>query len=356
MGEIASPLAARHATTAPFPGRLFRRRPEVSFADLVWAHRARTDARQAGTPDAEKERRYQEFLAAFQDRHGEIAEAYWCSHESSAVALTRKRPPLLMRILGRRAASRVHRVSDWETRDAPLAADLLHRCDILALKVGEVLRETNQRVAMQWVYALMTHVLGVVDSARGTLDEEAASRLRGEFEEELARLNAYYEAVGVRAGQIVYFWGMTAGLGVLAVAGLVLLPMLDGLGVAAVDLQNFYGCYAAGALGAFVSVIERVTEDNFRVDYEAGRQAIARVGSFRPVIGAIFGVVLYFALESGLLHIQVPGNDESQRFAFLVVAAFLAGFSERLAKDVLENVSASVVGDGREPVPSPTTE
>lgn len=345
MGEIATHLAERAPSAASLRDRLFSRRLQVSFPDLVWAHHVRTQALFAeGRPDDEKERRYRSYLADFQDRYGEIVDVYWCSHEVSAVALTRKRAPLPLRLFGRRETLRLHRVSDWVTRDVPDVAALLHRCDTLAVKSSEVLRETNQRVAMQWLYALMTHLLGVVDSAKGKLAPEASEELRAEFDEEWGRLQAHYADVGVRAGQIVYFWGMTVGLGVLFALGLVLLPVLRTIGVESVDLQSFYGCYAAGALGAFVSVVQRVTQDNFRVDYEAGRKAIARVGSFRPFIGAIFGVVLYFALESGLLHVDVPGGSRSEHFAFLVVAAFLAGFSERLAKDVLENVSDRVAG------------
>jgi hypothetical protein len=74
-------------------------------------------------------------------------------------------------------------------------------------------------------------------------------------------------------------------------------------------------------------------EESFSLDYEVGRKAIRRIGSFRPVIGAIFAVVLYFALRGGLLQLKTAsGNNTTFFYATL---AFLAGFSERRARIVL---------------------
>src|SRR5439155_24313723 len=67
--------------------------------------------------------------------------------------------------------------------------------------------------------------------------------------------------------------------------------------------------------------------------YEVGRKAIRRIGSFRPVIGAIFAVVLYFALRGGLLQLKTASGNETT--FFYATLAFLAGFSERRARIVL---------------------
>jgi hypothetical protein len=71
----------------------------------------------------------------------------------------------------------------------------------------------------------------------------------------------------------------------------------------------------------------------FTLDYEVGRRSIRRLGSFRPFIGAIFALVLYFALRGNLLQIK-PATGHATIY-FYAALAFLGGFSERWARVVL---------------------
>jgi hypothetical protein len=59
------------------------------------------------------------------------------------------------------------------------------------------------------------------------------------------------------------------------------------------------------------------------------------MGMFRPLIGAIFGVALYFGIESGVLQFIKPPDDPKEVFFFFAFIAFLTGFSERWTSDVL---------------------
>ena len=90
-------------------------------------------------------------------------------------------------------------------------------------------------------------------------------------------------------------------------------------------------CYGAGALGALVSVMSRMGRPEigrFNIDFELGRPLIRRLGVYRPFVGAILGVALYFLLAGGLLDISVDKAKVPYYYGF---AAFLAGFSERFA-------------------------
>ncbi len=97
----------------------------------------------------------------------------------------------------------------------------------------------------------------------------------------------------------------------------------------------------AGALGALISVVTRMSADKFHVRHEVGRGYVQRVAAFRPFIGSVFGLLVYFALAGDVITgINVPAEmNEAKRFAFFLVFAFAAGFSERMVKEVLRSTS-----------------
>ena len=57
---------------------------------------------------------------------------------------------------------------------------------------------------------------------------------------------------------------------------------------------------ASGALGATVSVMLRVSNRSLSIAYSAGRRLIWMAGFFRPIVGAIFGLVFYVLISAGL--------------------------------------------------------
>jgi hypothetical protein len=95
----------------------------------------------------------------------------------------------------------------------------------------------------------------------------------------------------------------------------------------------------AGAIGAVVSVVQRINNGSFELNYDVGGPYIFFLGGLRPLIGGAFAVAISFAFDGGLLHLPVaasePTND--RRLALLVIS-FLAGFSERFAQDTLTSV------------------
>ena len=72
-----------------------------------------------------------------------------------------------------------------------------------------------------------------------------------------------------------------------------------------------------------------------------GRRAIFYLGAYRPLVGAIFGLAMYFLLQSSLLQVQ-----SGKEFSTFVVAAFLGGFSERFVKVMLNSAEKTVGGAG----------
>ncbi len=332
----------------------------VAFPEVVWAHflrqrELRRDGELHGSADAE----YRKQLVLFSEEHGALINAYWCTHEASAVALTEKPGKRVAGVFARRLPSiRFHAATDWATSDAPEIGHALHTCETLAIRVSEVLSGTSERIAMQWIMSVASYLLGVVDQAKGkpTAAEvsTAVRRARGE----LAQIERYYDRAGEKTGRLVYFAGMMLGvaaLAALAVVGGGLYAIFGSLHLHSVGTQTFFTCYGMGAIGALVSVMSRMASGiggSFSIDYEVGRRSIRRVGSFRPVIGAIFAVVLYFALRGDLLQIQASSAHRTTYF--YAALAFLAGFSERRAKIILGSAER-VLGNPDDPTRSAPT-
>ena len=311
-------------------GRRHRAERSVSFPELVWLHHLRqAELKKAGHHDPYEgpaEDRYRRYLRCFEDEHGKIVDSYWCSNDASAVALTVKRRPLMFPDV-----VRLHWATDWMTKDKPKLMNVLYRAEAIAVRVHEVLRDTSQRLAMQSLFTVFSHVLGFSETERAHNDR-AIAELDRETRVELKGIESYYRRAAVRSGQIVYVGGML--LGALPLVLLVLLAFLLKLADsndAAVRTGLF--CFAAGGLGALISVMSRMTSDRVRVDWEFGKDTLRTLGALRPFVGGVFGLMTFFALKSGVVALDIVNSNKS--VYFYILFAFAAGFSERLAQDML---------------------
>ena len=228
-------------------------------------------------------------------------------------------------------------MTDWIARESPIA-DLLHHCDTLGIRVGEILRGTSERIAMQWIYAVQSHLLGFIERTEGKATKAQIDEIVTSQKRELIAIEQYYDRAGDKTARVVYFAGMMlgafysailAGIGALALwlGGWIEQPHVEGI-------ETFFVSYAAGGIGAIVSVMFRMAnEDKFAIDYEVGRPTVRKLGAFRPFIGAIFGVAMYFLISSGLPQVELPDDDTA--FFYYGIVAFLAGFAERRTKVIL---------------------
>src|SRR5918997_1659546 len=318
----------------------------ITFPDLVrihfrWRQAVREDS---GVGDAEQARLtdlYHDALARFEDEHGEMISAYWCADVESAVALTAGKPNTgwLPRLLS--VPPRFHRVSDWATKDEPDIARALHDCDELAVRACEVLRGRSRRITIQLVMTSACHLLSLID-ARGENPPQAHKAAVAAEQRALAGLRQDYRDAANGDAQLVYFGGMAIGIALLAWLYIIAHSVLRGEGV---EQRTIIGCLVAGAIGAVVSVIARINSGTFALDFDVARGYTLFLGALRPVIGSIFGLLAYFLLTSGFVDIfELPDDDTLQRFYFLCVIAFAAGFSERWAQDTL---TGGLTGRGR---------
>lgn len=152
----------------------------------------------------------------------------------------------------------------------------------------------------------------------------------------------HQEAV-VRQTKLRYLHGLLLGVA-LALSFCLALALLarrypvdwfDGLPVAAV---------AAGAIGAAISVMMRMGKPDAKwLDATAGRWMIERLGTFRPIIGGVLGAFFFFAVRGGLLPLSVPLG--ASKVSFFLSIAFLTGFSERLAKNLISSAERTAAAE-----------
>jgi hypothetical protein len=321
---------------------------QVTFPDLTWDHFHWEQHKRTGECDhPEAARRYRKTRAAFEDRYGEIVGEYWSIVEPSGVALTHKKMPfLLCPIIDDKR--QFHRSTDWVTRHNSALADVLFDCENLAIRISEVLRYTSESVGLKRIMAVASHVLGVIDRDEGKVDEAEAKRIAAEENNELREIRDYYRRAGARIGLTVYTQGMIVGLLLIGL----LLALVVSLVLWRSDAWDSHDTrivvsVAAGAIGAFVSVLQRISSEKskFSVHYDLGKRTLYMLGSYRPVLGAVFGVFTYFVLASGILQTKPPG-DTTTALYYYGSLAFVAGFSERFTQVLAKGVEGLVPPQG----------
>ena len=332
----------------------------VSFPELVWLHHLRQEELKKRGHDPYEgpaEQRYRRYLRWFEEEHGKIVDSYWCVNDASGVALTVRRRPLMFPDV-----VRLHWATDWTTKDKPKLMNVLYRAEAIAVRVHEVLRDTSQRLAMQSLFTVFSHVLGFSETDRAHNDR-ACAELDRQTRAELKGIESYYQRAAVRSGQIVYVGGMLLGALplVLLVALALVLKLADSHDTA---VRTGLFCFAAGGLGALISVMSRMTSNRVRVDWEFGKDTLRTLGALRPFVGGVFGLMTFFALKSGVVALDIVNSSKSTYF--YVLFAFAAGFSERLAQDMLlgPTVGAAAVKgkqaardpEAEEPPPPPSEE
>jgi hypothetical protein len=323
------------------------------FPELVWAHhRWERQRRRGQEADTALDKAYRTKLVEFQAAHGRLEHIYWSRRNASAVAMTVKPAKRSrwdrLRLRERDDVVRLHRLSDWITGEAPQVADLLHECDMLANRVGEVLRGTSELIAMSWIFGIEEHLMGFFERAGSLPDPDAEAQLVRTQRRELADAEAYYHRAASKAGRIVYVSGMLIGLCLLVPLAILAWSLLLAARMDGGELEILLLCFGSGAIGALVSAITRMGKPErgtFNLDFELGRPLMRRLGVYRPFVGAVFGVALYFLLASEILDITVTASNEPYYYGF---AAFLSGFSERFANVMFGSAEKRLSGGGEE--------
>jgi hypothetical protein len=218
--------------------------------------------------------------------------------------------------------------ADWK------AKEMLFRCMDLHYRALQYLSPKPRKICMRMIFGIVVALLGTLDVPPGDGRRRPfSSNLTAveSLEAELEQARRYYDRSAQRQAQVEYFAGMVGGL-VLLLAALVGLGLIAG---ARLLHEPLLAAPLAGGAGAVVSVMTRMTRDQLSLNYESGVTTIRILGVIRPLLGGLFGGALYLLLAGGLLTVAHTPDDPTDLIYFYTGIAFVAGFSERWAQDVV---------------------
>jgi len=224
---------------------------------------------------------------------------------------------------------------DWK------AKEILFQCLHLHYKALEFLTPQPRKICLRMIFGVITTLLGTLDHRQLERDTQGApiepfgaNPAEVEtLERELKQAQTYYESAAQRQAQLDYLVGMVRFLVLAVVATAAIVVFQEDLLDEAATVSVL-----GGAAGAIVSVMNRMTGGRLKVRPEAGRKTIRALGFMRPVIGAVFGAVVYLFLDGGIIEVLSP-PDGGANLAFYAGLGFISGFSERFAQDVIAQAS-----------------
>jgi hypothetical protein len=308
--------------------------------------------------DLERVSQFLEYLARkkFSEEHEGIERDYWNEKPLAGCALT--------------GDGYVHSVMNITDPELVLYEDRAHQlCRDVHRTFGAAVRrnkkaERNLTEAAEMLYTVLTRVIltaSVLENKHATQHErdEALAAVRIQWK----TVSASVEEMIQRQARFEYLEGV--GLGAL-----ITIPTLAVTGWAAVHYGasqlsqpgapgSLTAAIVGGAAGAVISVTQRMTTQTktpLMIDFTAPKQQKIALGALRPIVGAVFGAVVYFAIIGGLLAVEAKtGKSASIAVAFFAVAGFAAGFSERFASDVLQRASSGILptAQGKQAVEKP---
>jgi hypothetical protein len=360
-------LHAEHASTEIAELEVALRDGSVTFHDVAraWfgAHDRDLDSEARETYRAI----FPQLLDKFATARGGIESDYFCEHIKVAAVLTDidKAAGSSSGIKaqedegdGRRAMLEKRKHASASAIDIePLLGDpncweskgLLSQALDLHYRALEFLRPAHRKVCLRRVFATITSLLGTLDNraAQGSPDGVLKPSEAEQLTVELTNAELYFQKHAERRAQIAYGLGMLIGM-VPLFAVLSAIAILADVSLREPILVSLF----AGGVGAIVSVMTRMAQGKLMLEREIGQFTAGLLGAMRPLIGAVFGALLFVLIDGNVISIAPGGEDPT--FVTYAGLAFLAGFSERVANSVIDTGETAATGPPQDPVLAPT--
>ncbi len=95
-----------------------------------------------------------------------------------------------------------------------------------------------------------------------------------------------------------------------------------------------------GAVGSAISIMVRI--QNFESLKNTDPTILFLVGLFKPIIGVVFALFVLAVLRSSVLPVKI---DTTNEYYFFAALAFVSGFSERFAQDMVTRAEETFAAD-----------
>ena len=221
--------------------------------------------------------------------------------------------------------------------------DLLRRCQQVAYSSWHRLTPFDRRQCQNMIFSVIEEALRLLDSKEKV---ESGGCLRA-LTKRLNEAEEFMLRCATRRAQGKYLKGMLGGTLITgALVGAVALVLIDGD-----DLTRLAGqlllVATAGAVGAVVSVLWRMTSGSFRMNlptlsHEMKGTDVRLMAALRPVIGLVFALAMIVLVMGAVIPVdKQSGETQTALFAGI---GFLAGFSERLAQDMFVRSGQGMTG------------
>jgi hypothetical protein len=142
-------------------------------------------------------------------------------------------------------------------------------------------------------------------------------------------------AVRVMTGLLIV---LGVAIPMLAVTVFLLRAHVADLNSPTLDLDDLILFGIFGAAGSVISIMVRIDEFN---RWPPDPSILFFTGLFKPIIGFFFAIFVLLALNSGI--VQISLTEERQAYFFMAIA-FIAGFSERFARDIASQTESIFPG------------
>ncbi len=267
---------------------------------------------------------YPTIRRAFEKRNGRIIQDYWATQLSAGAVRTERDDK----------RSDFHAIVDWGQDDAPFVEQLI-ALDELEVAARGLRHDSDEKTCMELIFSAYSSGIDALESRRSNHPRDQKKELEL-VTKQVQAAKRYYDAAADRVAYGDYTVGMAFGLAAITALamGLGIVRWSGGLDRFGVSLDLLIAGAFAGAVGGTISVLARMTKGSFTLTPEASRISLRWMGAIRPFVGATFGAVVPLLSLSGIVSLGAPTDELKARYFYLGVA-FIAGFSERWAPDLL---------------------
>ena len=292
----------------------------VSFDDLTDAYEGREanahNAEQTALKSAYKQI-YPLVRQTFVVAHGELLDLYPSPRIQAYAALTK--PAKNPRLFSNGLRPDFHFVYDLAS--APVAGQMFSRIMQLAYDAKRIVPGDALAECLDQLYSATTDLIGIIEEHSEHTDRSRELDKIAIVQRDLDQVELRYLQITAR---LWYFLGVMSGTA-LALVGSFAIGTAASIGSVEVTAIMF------AAVGATLSVVQKMSDDTLIVKYVVGPFYLVLLGLARPVIGAFAGFLLQLAITAGLIPLNLSGAAGQ---AYILLSGFAVGWAERSIPDI----------------------